>query len=334
MQLPYKLRDWIDKDKLIWYDLNQPYNLKKNFYEMIIDYPEKINWPEESLNKIAIDLLEENMYRVIWQDVETYNNKEVLEDYQEVDNTFWTTTSEPESKNIDWWHFTLNPNVFVLDYEKMKESKKDINREIIEKAWHPSRVAKLIESGIDTDDIFISLCNFDNRMKQLVKLSLIPGLLYELPDINGLYDGLILPKEQYIFLFRISWLSMFSGIYALYQGYYDLAPVPLGVWLTSINYWRKPDYSWRRYVDMFYVYIALTYQVVRAYKAQNATLYYAILAIGVLFYPIGVFFHKRGDSWLSTLCHGQVHVFGNISNVILYAGHIRSIAELIKLGKT
>jgi len=38
---------------------------------MIIDYPEKINWPEESLNKIAIDLLEENMHRVIWQDVET-----------------------------------------------------------------------------------------------------------------------------------------------------------------------------------------------------------------------------------------------------------------------
>jgi hypothetical protein len=153
MQLPYKLRDWIDKDKLIWYDINQPYNLKKNFYEIIKDYPEKINWPEEALNEIAIDLLEENMYRVIWQDVETYNNKEVLEDYQEVDNTFWTTASVPESKNIDWWHFTLNPNVFVLDYEKMKESKKDINREIIEKAWHPSRVAKLIEAGIDTDEL-------------------------------------------------------------------------------------------------------------------------------------------------------------------------------------
>ena len=147
---------------------------------------------------------------------------------------------------------------------------------------------------------------------------------------EGQSAGSILPKEQYIFLWRISWLSMFSGIYALYQGYYDLAPVPLGVWLTSINYWRKPDYSWRRYVDMFYVYIALTYQVVRAYKAQNATLYYAILAIGVLFYPIGVFFHKRGDSWLSTLCHGQVHVFGNISNVILYAGHVRSIAECFR----
>jgi len=40
----------------------------------------------------------------MWKHV---NNKEVLEDYQEVDNTFWTTTSEPESKNIDWWHFTF-----------------------------------------------------------------------------------------------------------------------------------------------------------------------------------------------------------------------------------
>lgn len=165
----------------------------------------------------------------------------------------------------------------------------------------------------------------DDCIKFTAIPSLVPGLLNKQPDHDGMYGGFVLPMSQCNFLWRLSWLSMFSGIYALYRGYYDLAHVPLGVWLTSINYWRHPDYSWRRYVDIVYVHLAMIYQIVRAYKAQNATAYYAILAFGVSFFPIGVFYHKRGDTWLSTLCHGQVHIFGNISNFVLYAGYVRTI---------
>ena len=66
-------------------------------------------------------------------------------------------------------------------------------------------------------------------------------------------DDLILPREQYLLLWKISWISLFSCAFAIYRGYYDLACVPGGVWLTSINYWKKPMYSYRRTLDIVVV---------------------------------------------------------------------------------
>ena len=60
---------------------------------------------------------------------------------------------EKYQDKIDWWHFTLNPNIFILDYSKMKENRKELNREIIEKAMHPTRIAKWLEHGLNLDDI-------------------------------------------------------------------------------------------------------------------------------------------------------------------------------------
>ena len=59
-----------------------------------------------------------------------------------------------------------------------------------------------------------------------------------------------LQKEQTTIIYNISFLSLGSSIYAIYNGYYYMSIYPGGVFLTSINYWRKPDYSWRRYLDM------------------------------------------------------------------------------------
>ena len=142
-----------------------------------------------------------------------------------------------------------------------------------------------------------------------------------LPDKDGLYNGLVLPPNQYWFLWKISWFSLGSASFAIYRGYYDLALVPLGVWLTSINYWRYPDYSWRRYLDIGYVHCSLIYQLTRAYNAEYWIPYFIILSIGIICFPISIYFHKK-NSWLSTILHGMVHIFGNISNIILYSGKI------------
>lgn len=57
-------------------------------------------------------------------------------------------------------------------------------------------------------------------------------------------NSVILYPNQSYFIWKVSWLSLISSIYAISQGYNDLAIVPGGVFLTSINYWRDPDYSW------------------------------------------------------------------------------------------
>jgi len=147
----------------------------------------------------------------------------------------------------------------------------------------------------------------------------------DVADHDGLFNGLVIPKKQANYLFALSWVSLASGLYAIYRGYYDLSAVPLGVWLTSINYWRHPDYSWRRYFDMAYVHLAMIFQIWRAVGAENMKEYYILLAVACLFFPIGVYFHQNNNQWGSTICHGQVHVFGNISNFVLYSGYVRSI---------
>lgn len=132
----------------------------------------------------------------------------------------------------------------------------------------------------------------------------------------------ILHPTQYMLIWRISFLCLFSAFYAAHRGHYDLAAAVFGVFLTSINYWRRPDYSWRRYLDMVYVKSAMVYQMARAYRASNATVFYVVFFTSVCFYPVGIVLYKRGHFWYSTYAHCGLHILANISNFILYSGEI------------
>ena len=75
------------------------------------------------------------------------------------------------------------------------------------------------------------------------------------------------------------------------------------VFLTSVNYWRNPDYSWRRYLDMGYVKYALTCQLYKAYGAQYGRKYCAVTFIAVCFYALGVYYNKKSLYWHSAYAH-------------------------------
>ena len=132
-----------------------------------------------------------------------------------------------------------------------------------------------------------------------------------------------------------SFISFLSSIYALHCECYDLAAVPGGVFLTSVNYWRNPVYGWRRNLDMSYVAAALTYQNYRAYHLLSPSspsssssssssqlpallTYYTLMGIGIGCYSLSVHLYKKKDIWSSTYVHCMVHVLANIANVLLY----------------
>jgi hypothetical protein len=144
-------------------------------------------------------------------------------------------------------------------------------------------------------------------------------------------DGCILYPEQYSFIWKASFFSLFSCIYAFYNNHYDLALVPGGVFLTSINYWYKPDYSWRRYVDMGVVYTSLIYQFLRAYNAEYSKIYYVSMCFAASFYPLGIYYYNKKQYWPSTYAHSMLHLIANISNVILYSGHIEPVTNIYLL---
>ena len=137
----------------------------------------------------------------------------------------------------------------------------------------------------------------------------------------------ILHPAQYNFIWRISFISAFSCAYAAYRGHYELAVVPGGVLVTSLNYWRLPMHGWRRNLDIAVVWTALIYQNIRAYNMSNAVPYYYLMGIASLLYPTSIYLYKESYWWWSTYAHCMLHIIANIGNVVLYSGNGRHEGE-------
>jgi hypothetical protein len=133
-------------------------------------------------------------------------------------------------------------------------------------------------------------------------------------------ESCILKKEQYSLIYKVSFLSLGSCVYAIYNQQYALSICPGGVFLTSINYWRKPDYSWRRYADITYVRCSLAYQVYRAARSQYMYQYYSFTLFAIYLFFWGVRYYKENKHWHSTYAHCGLHIFANIACVFLYSG--------------
>jgi len=142
-------------------------------------------------------------------------------------------------------------------------------------------------------------------------------------------DGCILYKEQYQFICKTSFLCIISGIYALHRGYYGMALGPTVVFLTSINYWRKPDFSWRRYVDMAVVKISLLCHFITSIRSNRFWSYNLTIVTSVLFYLLGIEYYKRKMYWHSTYSHSMLHLIANVANIILYSGEIEPFYSII-----
>jgi len=134
-------------------------------------------------------------------------------------------------------------------------------------------------------------------------------------------DNYVLHPEQCKIIYNLSYVSLFSAVYAIYNNQYLLACCPGGVFFTSIYYWSKPTFdSPRRYIDIGYLSSSLSYQLYRAYYSQYMAQYYAIMICAVSFYPLGYYYYNRNRYWESTYAHCMIHIVANIGNIVLYSG--------------
>jgi hypothetical protein len=133
----------------------------------------------------------------------------------------------------------------------------------------------------------------------------------------------ILPYSYSIFIVRISSLSFLSSIYAFYRGYYDLSLVPFSIGCSSVLYWMYPDYSWRRYFDIFVVQIGLWYQCYRIWNSEYWFYYYFVTFISIVWFLLGLLSYYECRSYrITTFTHCMLHVFANIANCVVYSGYI------------
>ena len=150
-------------------------------------YPEKIDWTtivyntnpdairiiEQKLDKIdsyielgqnpnAIHIIEQNFNKIYdWTFLsKNPNAMHILK--KNLDKVNWKTFSENPSaidillKNLDkvnYKRLSKNPAIFEYDYHGLKERCDIYRKELMEKAMHPSKIQKLLDMGIEIEDL-------------------------------------------------------------------------------------------------------------------------------------------------------------------------------------
>jgi len=133
----------------------------------------------------------------------------------------------------------------------------------------------------------------------------------------------VLEKEQYTLIYNMSNTLLIPILYSIYRGHYFLTVAPSAVLITSKIYWCNPVYnSYRRYIDMLVVQLAVWYQILTARNAEYANIHSIFVVLGYLCYPMGYYVYNRGDWWMATYFHIALHMCANVGSVILYSGHI------------
>jgi hypothetical protein len=138
------------------------------------------------------------------------------------------------------------------------------------------------------------------------------------------------PKHSRI-IWSASWLFFLTSIYAATQGHYDLAIGPAGIFATSLNYWRHPVHGCRRNFDIAVVWMATGYQLTRALTAQHSILFYAGYALAFSCYPLSNRLLHSNRHFESALLHACLHIFSNISSIVLFSGTIENTFEVAKM---
>ena len=128
---------------------------------------------------------------------------------------------------------------------------------------------------------------------------------------------------QYNYLWKSSCMFLVTTCYAVYQTKYEFIVFPTGIFLTSINYWRKPVYnSWQRSLDVFYVYFSVFYNIFRCLGAEYMYQFNSFVLLGLLFYILSNYNHRKKRLYMSALLHSIAHLLGNVALLYLYSGEI------------
>lgn len=136
-------------------------------------------------------------------------------------------------------------------------------------------------------------------------------------------EHMICSAEEARLLWRTSWTcAPAAAIQYFYYSNADIAAISLLVLMSSLVYWHKPTYGWRRNTDMICVFIGITHNMYCASSATNPNSYYFFTALGVNIYGIGWYYYKRGELHKSIYMHSLVHICANIANTCLASSQL------------
>jgi hypothetical protein len=118
-----------------------------------------------------------------------------------------------------------------------------------------------------------------------------------------------------------SWMHSITVLVAVSMHVYDLALLATIVLFTSLNYWKLPDYGWRRYADILCVQIGLWWSIIRTVDTSEPcrTISVVCSCTMCLMFVISVRLHTTNVAH-STVLHILVHFFGNMATIVSILG--------------
>lgn len=134
-----------------------------HIFEIQEHFNKLYDWSYISKNPNAIHILEKNLDKVEWLSF-SQNPKainiiiEILQEQKDYDHK---NRNREDYKYYDYFnkinytYLSKNPAIFELDYISLKERCDIYRKELIEKTFHPSRIQRLLDLGIEIEDLEI-----------------------------------------------------------------------------------------------------------------------------------------------------------------------------------
>jgi hypothetical protein len=137
-------------------------------------------------------------------------------------------------------------------------------------------------------------------------------------------NRLVLAPKYSKWLWRSSWVHFVTVICAYVMGAYDLSVLASMVLVTSLNYWRNPDYGYRRYVDIVCVQVGIWWACVRTLDAAepSRTMSFMCTSCMTLLFVLSVRLHRKNQHHSSTVLHMLVHFTGNLGICVAVFGQL------------
>ena len=140
---------------------------------------------------------------------------------------------------------------------------------------------------------------------------------------------LILEKKYSNIILSVSFLFGLNSIYGLYNYIYnDMQFVYVLVtntllFITSINYWRKPVCGFRRNIDMVLCAINILYNPYMISHCNNAYIGVIPMKCIIIFYALSWIYHNKNRKYLGVFWHCMSQLAGNIGNFAILSGFFK-----------
>jgi hypothetical protein len=120
-------------------------------------------------------------------------------------------------------------------------------------------------------------------------------------------------KDQPRILLYTSCLTSFSVYYSYINNYTLVCIATSSLLLTSINHWRKPEYSFRRKLDIFAILINFPIELICFRRSKKYKEYLGLIFLACLCYPIS---NRIKNKKICILFHSMIHIIANFANCL------------------